>query len=270
MPGQSDLQNVKERNHDSQDRWELTHRLLSEAAACIDPDERRRLQDEAILVNRRWAESIARRYANRSVELSDVIQVAQLGLVNAVRRYSPDRGVDFASFAVPTISGEIKRYFRDHGWTIRPPRRIQDLHRQITATSSELSQELGHTPTTTEIADELGIPVDEVDEAVSCRSCYTPASIDAPSRTDDGVRLSDTLGETDGGFARSEARVALAPLCRELPERDRQILLLRFFRGWTQQHIAQEIGVTQMQVSRLLTRILLTLRHKLEGVEQIR
>jgi RNA polymerase sigma-B factor len=244
------------------DRSEATHRLLREAAAA-EPDERRRLQDEAIVLNIGLAESVARKYTGRAEEQSDVTQVAYVGLVNAVRRFSPEKGVDFISFAMPTITGEIKRFFRDQGWTVRPPRRIQDLHRQTTAATAALSQTLGRTPTPQEIADDLDEDVEDVEEALGCRSCYTPASIDAPTRTEDGSTLADVLGDDDTNFSRSEARTALRPLCRNLPPRDQRILFLRFFRGWTQQEIAQELGVTQMQVSRLLARILGHLRSRL-------
>ncbi|NED99344.1 SigB/SigF/SigG family RNA polymerase sigma factor [Phytoactinopolyspora halotolerans] len=254
-------------NRDDGDRVELTHRLLKEAAAAPDDEERRRLQDEVIVLNTGLAESIARRYAKRSEEQSDVTQVAYVGLVNAVRRFAPDRGIDFISFAMPTITGEIKRFFRDQGWTVRPPRRIQDLHRQITAATSHLSQTLGRSPSPEELADHLGEEVADVNEALSCRSCYTPVSIDAPTRTEEGTSLSDLLGADDGNFDRSEATTALQPLCRELPERDKRILYLRFFHGWTQQEIAQELGVTQMQVSRLLARILGHLRTRLGSLE---
>lgn len=256
------------RARDDHDRAELTHRLLHQAAQA-DPDERRRLQDEVILLNTKLAESIARRYTGRAEEKNDVIQVAYLGLVNAVRRFSPDKGIDFISFAMPTITGEIKRFFRDQGWTVRPPRRIQDLHRQLTAATAHLSQTLGRTPSPAELAGHLGQDLEDVNEALGCRSCYTPVSIDAPTRSEEGTTLSDLLGEEDGDFARSEARTALRPLCEELPPRDRHILFLRFFKGWTQQEIAEDLGVTQMQVSRLLARILGNLRAKMGTLDDV-
>lgn len=245
-----------------------THRLLVRAAHA-QPDERRRLEDEAILLNTGLAESVARRYTGRSEEYADLLQVAYLGLVNAVRRFSPERGVDFISFAMPTISGEIKRFFRDQGWTIRPPRRLQELHRRVVSTSAHLAQLHGHTPAPSEIAEHLGESSTDVEEAIACRSCYTPASIDMPTRNGDGTFLSDLLGEADANFSRSEAVTALKPLCRQLPERDQRVLFLRYFRGWTQQEIARELGVTQMQISRMLTRILTRLRSELEGTSPV-
>ncbi|WP_158542682.1 SigB/SigF/SigG family RNA polymerase sigma factor [Phytoactinopolyspora halophila] len=265
MPAHRDVARKSTRRPDGE-RAELTRRLLRDAAAA-EPAESQRLQDEVILLNTGLAESVARKYTGRSEEYADILQVAYVGLVNAVRRYDPDKGVDFISFAMPTITGEIKRFFRDQGWTIRPPRRIQDLHRQTTAATSELSQTLGRTPTPHELADHLGEDVDSVNEALGCRSCYTPVSIDTPTRNEEGAPLSDLLGESDGNFSRSEATTALGPLCRELPHRDQRILFLRFFCGWTQQEIAQELGVTQMQVSRLLGRILDRLRTEMGSME---
>ncbi|NED95961.1 SigB/SigF/SigG family RNA polymerase sigma factor [Phytoactinopolyspora alkaliphila] len=245
----------------------MTQRLLEEASRATDPAERRHLEDQVILLNSKLAESIARKYARRAEEHADITQVAYVGLVNAVRRFSPEKGIDFISFAMPTITGEIKRFFRDQGWTIRPPRRIQDLHRQLTAATSEMSQTLGRTPTADELADQLDEDVSDVNEALACRSCYTPVSIDAPTRTEEASSLADLLGDEDRNYDRSEATTALKPLCRDLPERDKRILFLRFFRGWTQQEIAQELGVTQMQVSRLLARILGHLRSQLGSLE---
>lgn len=247
-------------------RAELTRRLLNRAAEA-EGLEQQRLQDEVILLNTGLAESIARRYAGRAEEHSDITQVAYLGLVNAVRRFRPEKGIDFISFAMPTITGEIKRFFRDQGWTVRPPRRIQDLHRHITTATAGLSQTLGRTPTSEEIAAELDQDVREVEEALGCRSCYTPVSIDAPTRTEEGTSLAEVLGQDDASFERSEARTALQPLCRDLAPRDQQVLFLRFFQGWTQQEIAQQLGVTQMQVSRLLARILAHLRSRLSGAD---
>jgi RNA polymerase sigma-B factor len=245
------------------DRAELTHRLLCRAAVA-GPDESRRLQDEAILVNTGLAESIARRYAGRAEERSDLVQVAYVGLINAVRRFSPEKGIDFVSFALPTITGEIKRFFRDQGWTVRPPRRVQDLHRRLATGTEQLSQLLGRTPSPEELADYLDEDPSDVNEALSCRSCYTPMSIDAPTRSEEGTAtLADLLGEDDNNFGRSEAKTALKPLCESLSERDRRILYLRFVREWTQQEIAEVLGVTQMQVSRLLARILGDLRERL-------
>jgi len=219
-----------------------------------------------VLLNVEVAESIVMRYRNRGVPVEDLVQVACLGLVKAVRGFDPDKSDHFLSYAAPTILGEVKRFFRDSAWTVRPPRRIQELQAEISAASAELMHRHGGVPTPQEIAAQLQIDVAEVNEALAADGCFAPRSLDRPSASggDDGPSLADILGDDDTGFARAEAVVALRPLCRALSERDRRIIYLRFFREWTQARIAAEFGVTQMQISRLLTRILKQLRSQLE------
>ncbi|WP_035812034.1 SigB/SigF/SigG family RNA polymerase sigma factor [Jiangella gansuensis] len=253
-------------NLEKTDRNELTNDLLRRAAQA-GGQERQRLIDEVVLLHLRLAESIARRYSNRGIDRDDLVQVANLGLVNAAQRFDPDLGKDFVSFAVPTITGEVKRYFRDHGWTVRPPRRVQELHAAVAAATAELTQTLGSAPTPADLAEHLGVEVDDVLEASASHECFTVASLDYRGGGGEDTPLADSLGESEAGFARAEAVVALAPACRDLRPRDRRILYLRFFRGWTQQEIAQELGVTQMQVSRLLARILGQLRAALGAPE---
>lgn len=246
----------------STDRNELTNDLLV-AASHTDGIERQRLIDEVVLLNLRLAESIARHYSGRGVERDDLTQVASLGLVNAAQRFDPSMGKDFVSFAVPTITGEVKRYFRDHGWTVRPPRRIQELHAAISAASAEMAQTLGTSPTPADLADYLDVDVADVLEACASHEYFTVSSIDYRGSAGDETPLADALGQDENGFDRADAVVALAPVCRRLRAREQRILYLRYFRGWTQQEIAQELGVTQMQVSRLLARILADLRARL-------
>lgn len=252
----------RDHHHQNTDRHELANDLLRMAAGATGT-ERQRLIDEVVLLHMRLAESIARRYYGRGIERDDLIQVANLGLVNAAQRFDPDMGKDFVSFAVPTITGEVKRYFRDHGWTVRPPRRVQELHAAISAASSEMSQTLGTSPSPADLAAHLGVDIDDVLEASASHECFTVASIDYRGTGGEETPLAETLGDLERGFARAEAVVALAPACRGLRPRDRRILFLRYFRGWTQQEIAQDLGVTQMQVSRLLARILGQLRTQL-------
>jgi len=206
------------------------------------------------------ATAIASRYRTRGIATEDLEQVAYLALVKAAQGYDAALGNDFLSYAVPTIRGEIKRHFRDLGWTVRPPRRIQELQARITAADALLSQELGRSPRPSEVAAHLGEQVEDVTEALATVGCFTPASLDRPAGEDGTATVSDLIGSEDAAREAAEARTVLAPLVRRLGERDRRILLLRFFRGWTQQEIADDIGVTQMQVSRLLTRILADLR----------
>lgn len=241
---------------------ELTRSLL-EQAATASGTERARLIDDVVLLNLRLAESIAKRYSGRGLERDDLIQVANVGLVNAAQRFDPGMGKDFYSFAVPTISGEIKRYFRDHGWTVRPPRRVQELHAAISAASDDVAQTLGTAPTPADLADHLNLDIADVLETSASHGCFVASSIDYRGGDGDETSLADTLGDDDTGYSRAEAVAALAPLCRRLAPRDKRILYLRYFHGWTQQEIAEELGVTQMQVSRLLARILDHLRRQL-------
>ena len=214
------------------------------------------------------ARSVASRYFRRGIEEDDLVQVAYTALTRATRDFDPSRLHDFLSYAVPTIRGELKRHFRDHGWTVRPPRLIQETQARITAADGGLVQDLGRSPRPSEIASHLGIEVDDVVEAMSADGCFAPASLDRPVAGLDGGRLTtvgDLIGEEDRSHPAAEARVALAPVVRLLKERDRRILYLRFFEDRSQQEIAEDIGVSQMQVSRLLTRIMRDLRTELTG-----
>ncbi len=248
------------------DRAERTHDLLIRAVDADDV-ERERLHEEVVLLNVEVAESIVMRYRNRGVPVEDLVQVACLGLVKAVHGFDAGKSDNFLSYAVPTILGEVKRFFRDNAWVVRPPRRIQELQAEISAASARLMQETGRPPTPREIADDLSLGVDVVSEALTADGCFAPSSLDRPTADDEGASLSDVLGEADPGFERAEAVVALRPLCQELSERDRRIVYLRFFHEWTQARIAEEFGVTQMQVSRLLTRILKQLRSQLGSTD---
>jgi len=180
--------------------------------------------------------------------------------VKAVKGFKADRGADFLSFAVPTIRGEVRRYFRDNGWTVRPPRSIQELQARITAVESELVQELGRSPRPSEIAERLGEDISRVVDALSANGCFAPTSLDADTNDADDAGLGDRLGGADPGYASAEARVVLKPLFAELDERERLILEMRFVRGCTQAEIGEAVGVTQMQVSRLLAGLLSRMR----------
>ena len=241
-----------------------TWRLLAEAR-CADGAERRRLHDEAVLLNLGVAESIARRFRNRGEPLDDLVQVAYVGLTKAVHGFDPNRSEAFLKYAVPTISGEIKRYFRDAAWMVRPPRRIQELQSGIARTGAELHQELRRSPRPTELASRLGAAVEDVTEALATDGCYSPSSLDDRGPDGDGAALGELLGAHDRDLDRAEVIALLRPACRSLRPRDQRIVFLRFFRGWTQAQIAADLGVTQMQVSRLLARILTSLRDQLSG-----
>ncbi len=216
-----------------------------------------------ITLNLPVAHDVARRYHGRGIPDDDLDQVANVGLVKAVRAYDPGRATDFLGYAVPTIRGEVRRHFRDRGWTVRPPRSVQELQPRVRAARGELWQRLGRDPRTEEIAEELGLDEGPVREAMGVEGCFTPSSIDASP--DDGPSVADRLGASDPGYARAEARVTLRPLLRGLSDRERRILAMRFRDGCTQAEIGHEIGVTQMQVSRLLSGLFDRLRTQLQG-----
>lgn len=247
-------------------RADRTKELLARAAAA-GPRERQRLQQQVILANIEVAETIVLRYRNRGVENDELAQVAYVGLVKAAQGFDPTKSDNFLSYAVPTIRGEVKRFFRDHAWMVRPPRRIQELQASLSAAAAMLTQESGHVPTARELADELCLSVAEVKEALATDGCFRPSSLDAATGDDDTPALIGMLGRDDTGYDRAEAVVALRPLCRKLSARDRRIVYLRFFEEWTQAQIAEELGVTQMQVSRLIARILTTLRSEVGQAE---
>ena len=245
------------------ERAERTAALLARAAEAAEP-ERARLLDEVVVINMGVANAIASRYRSRGISGEDLQQVAYLALVKATHGYDPTSGHNFLSYCVPTIRGELKRHFRDLGWTVRPPRRIQELQARISAAEAELCFSLGRSPRPSELAAHLHEDLEEVTEALATDGCFTPASLDKPVGAEGETALGEMLGGEDEAQSAAEARVVLAPVVRRLCERDRRILMLRFFRGWTQQEIADDIGVTQMQVSRLLSRILTELREQID------
>jgi RNA polymerase sigma-B factor len=236
----------------------LTRDLLAQLS---DPScSRREIEDEIIRLNLVVALQVARRYEGRGIEADDLRQVASLGLVKAVRAYDPAKATDFLSFAVPTIRGEVRRWFRDRGWMVRPPRSVQEIQAGISAAHDTLVQELGRAARPSELAAHLEVDVDQVIEAVSASGFFSVDSLDA-ARTGDESPY-DRLAHAEDGFASAEARVVLGPLVRELTPRERRILELRFFQGASQAEIGEELGVTQTQVSRLLSSIFRRLRER--------
>jgi RNA polymerase sigma-B factor len=220
----------------------------------------RALRNELVEEHMRLAEFLARRFAHRGEAADDLRQVALVGLLKAVERFEPDRGLQFSSFATPTITGELKRYFRDRGWAVRVPRRVQELHLELDRTVNELSQQLGRPPTPAEIAQRAGVLEEDVLESMEAGSLYRLASIDA-GRSDDESSPSPAqrLGEIDPELTAVDDRVAVSEMLSVLPDREQKIVYLRFFEGMTQSEIAEEIGISQMHVSRLLVRSLETL-----------
>ena len=211
------------------------------------------------------ADHIARRFDGRGESRDDLVQVARVGLVNAVIRFDVNAGSDFVSFAVPTIMGEVRRHFRDNSWSVKVPRRLKELHLRLGGATAELSQRLGRAPTASELATELDMDRDEVVEGLVAGSSYNTLSIDSGGGGDDDApAIADTLGDVDTALDQIENREALRPLLDSLPERERTVLVLRFFESMTQTQIAERVGVSQMHVSRLLARALTRLRDQLE------
>ena len=256
-----------DRGLDRAARSRRTADLLAAAGSCADDARRGALLDEVIVINRGVAEAVASRFRNRGVALEDLHQVAYLGLTRAVHRYDPTQADDLLTYAVPTIRGELQRYFRDHGWAVRPTRRVQELQWHINQAIDRLSQDHGREPDTGELCAELDLSYAEYAEAMAAFGCFQPASLDRPVAADSGATVGELLGEAQPVGA-VEARVVLQPVIRRLNDRERRILYLRFFEERTQQEIGEELGVTQMQVSRLLKRIFERLRADLDDPEQ--
>jgi RNA polymerase sigma-B factor len=244
---------------DADERDDL-RRKFREYADSKDPA----LREELVTAHIGLAEYLARRFTNRGEPLDDLVQVASLGLLKAVDRFDPERGLEFSTYATPTIVGELKRHFRDKGWAVRVPRRVQELHLRLGSVVSVLSQELGRSPTIGEIAQAASVSEEDVLEAIEAGHAYRFTSLDAPSGSDEEGSLATQLGEEDQALVDSEHRVALSPLIARFPPRERTILHLRFFEGLTQSEIAARLGISQMHVSRLLARSLAQLRASAE------
>ncbi len=231
-----------------------------------DSSDFQRHRDEIVQRCLPLADHIARRFEGRGEPRDDLVQVARVGLVNAVVRFNVETGSDFVSFAVPTIMGEVRRHFRDNSWSVKVPRRLKELHLRLGTATAELSQRLGRAPTASELAEELGMDREEVVEGLVAGSSYNTLSIDSASGSDedDARAIADTLGDVDASLDRIEDQEALRPLLEALPERERMVLILRFFESMTQTQIAERVGISQMHVSRLLAKSLARLRDQLE------
>ncbi len=241
---------------------DLLHTL---AGMPADHPRRAALRDRTIEAWLPLAQHLAHRYSGRGEPTDDLIQTATVGLIKAVDKFDPDRGVDFAGYAIPTIIGELKRHFRDRTWDIRVPRRLQELRLAISEANSTLPHTLGRSPTVTDIAAHLNLTEEEILEGLEGARAYNAICLSTP--TGDGERateLGDTLGGEDHEYELAELRVALGPALATLDEREQKILTLRFYGNLTQSQIADQIGVSQMHVSRLLTSALTKLRGQLK------
>lgn len=242
------------------ERSDRTRQLLTKAHNTSDSARREALFDEVILLNRGVAEAVANRYRGRGVAPEDLHQAAYEGLVKAVHKFDPSVRPDLLTYAVPTIRGEVQRWFRDQSWMVRPPRRLQEMQWRVSRGIEGLEQELGREPTDGELCERLDCTPEELDETVQSFGCFQPPSLDRPVGGLDGPTLGDAIADGRDEQSAAEARATLAPVVRTLPERDRRILYMRFFEDRSQSDIGGELGVTQMQVSRLLERILRDLR----------
>ena len=252
-------------------RAEITRARSFELLARMrdgSPGEREGARHDLVHLHLPLVEHCARRFRNRGEPHEDLVQVGTIGLIKSIDRFDLGRGVEFSTYATPTIIGEIKRHFRDKGWAIRVPRRLQELRMQITSATGELTQSLGRSPTPRELAEAIGCSVEEVMEGIESSQAYSTLSLDAGDNSSDegpGASMLDLMGIEDENLDHVEIRESIKPLLDALDPREKKILLLRFFKNMTQSQIAAEIGVSQMHVSRLLSRTLTQLRESLEA-----
>jgi len=244
-------------------REELTRRLLSRRCSETDPEERRRLRDAVVLINLPLAEAIATRYRGLGVEWEDLSQVAKLGLIEAADRFSPDHGAQFSTFATPTVSGEIKRYLRDRGWTIRLPRSVQEHRSSVNRCRVQLTESLGYAPSIGEIASALNMDHAAVAEASTSWEHFRPLSLDKPVRPGSDLTTGATVGQVDPRLDHVDTHETLMVVLNRLTHDERLLLVLRFEEGLSQSQIAAKFGISQMQVSRRLHALLRRLRDDL-------
>jgi len=250
--------------HGSPDRARARELFERLAVLPTDDPERARIRGYLVELHLPLVEYLARRFRNRGEWLDDLTQVATIGLIKSIDRFDLERGVEFSTYATPTIVGEIKRHFRDKGWAVRVPRRLQELKLSLTKAIGDLAQREGRAPTVSELAAHLQMSEEEVLEGLESANAYSTVSLDAPDSGDeDAPAVSDSLGMVDEALEGVEYRESLKPLLEQLPPREKKILLLRFFGNMTQSQIATELGISQMHVSRLLARTLAQLRQGL-------
>jgi RNA polymerase sigma-B factor len=221
------------------------------------------LRDAAIVAWTPMAGRLARRYAGRGESLDDLTQVAVIGLIKAVDGFDPSLGTEFVGYAIPTILGELKRHFRDRTWSIRIPRRLQELSRAITRAREDLVQANGRQPTIADLAEHLDVDEEAVIEALESAHAYRATSLSRPVSAETGMELGDTLGTEEHGYDLAELPLVLGPAMACLTPRERRVITLRFYGNQTQTYIAEQIGVSQMHVSRLLTQALAKMRQQL-------
>lgn len=253
---------------DRAERSALTELLLDAARETDDERVRSELLGDVVVVNRRVADAVAMRYRDRGVELEDLQQAAYEGLVKAVRAYDPALAKNLLTFAVPTIRGEVRRHFRDRCWMVRPPRRVQELQARVRDAVDDLQRELGREPTPSEVRTQVGISEEEHADVFGATGCFRPTSLDqevgAPGG---GATLGDLLGGGEDGLAAAEARCMVAGIVGDLAPSDQELVYLRFVEQRTQREIGDELGMSQVRVSRALSRVLAGMRVRIEGRE---
>jgi RNA polymerase sigma-B factor len=234
-----------------------------------DSDQRRRLRDQLVELHMPLVVYLARRFTGRNEPMNDLVQVGSIGLIKAIDRFEPARGLEFSTYATPTILGEIKRHFRDTGWLIHVPRRAQEMQTTLNAARADLSQELSRAPTVKELAERIGADEENVLEALDAARAYSGVPLDVLAAPGEHVPEHPMLGRVDEGFEQVEQRALLREAIGKLPEAEREILLLRFIANKTQTEIAAIVGVSQMQVSRLVARGLKRMRETLGAPEPV-
>ncbi|HVU73277.1 MAG TPA: RNA polymerase sigma factor SigF [Mycobacteriales bacterium] len=248
----------------SAERRERTEQLFALIAELADDDpKRQQARDEIVELNLPLVHYLAGRFRGRGEPYEDLVQVGTIGLLKAVDRFDSERGVAFSTYASPTVVGEIRRYFRDKGWAIRVPRRIQEIKLELSAATDELTHKLGRSPRVSELAEHMGLPREDVVEGLLAATAYAPMSLDAPEDDDGSLTGHETLGIEEEGLSRVEDVASIGPLLDSLAPRERRIIVLRFFENKTQSQIAAEVGLSQMHVSRLLAKTLAQLREHL-------
>jgi RNA polymerase sigma-B factor len=244
---------------------EVKEQLTALRAAKADSAEARAARDRLTELHLPLVAYLARRFANRNIPLDDLLQVGAIGLIKAIDRFDPERGVEFSSYAAPTILGEIRRHFRDTGWLLHVPRRAQELQTTLTRARAELSQELHRAPTVPELVERTGVADELIVEALDIAHGYTGVPIEVLTDPDSGNSGQAVLASTDEALESVEVRAVLRPALEGLSEREQRVLMLRFVAGKTQTEIADIVGVSQMQVSRLISRSLIELRERLNS-----
>lgn len=254
---------MSERSRPDRDR---THQLFAELVTLERGSARSsQVRAELVEIHMPLVRYLARRFAGRGEPTDDLVQIGTIGLLQAIDRFEPERGLEFSTFATPNIAGEIKRHFRDRGWMVKVPRRLQELQGQLATGMNELSQRLGRSPTVAELAQHLGFTEEQIIEATDSARAYSAVPLDVPNSST-GLTVADGLVSEDDALEHVELRHALRPVIQGLGERERTALLLRFVENKTQTEIAQALGVSQVHVSRLLAKTLLELRGKLPDV----